>query len=216
MCVSLQQVRQEQFLNRCKVICHVGPAGAWEQIARQGLRTAEQLIMDADLGDDERQCLLSTPRKESVRLSVSGEEVILRDQGPLYARKDLKSASDTPLDMSDWIHLLNQRAYFFADEVPFKKFLDKYVERDGSQDVIWLSPLKLLAVEDIQLELTTKSIGAIPRRTGPQKATDTFVPLFRFPDKRPAEVTVLNGLNDLSAVVRAERHFQDGRRELLT
>jgi hypothetical protein len=209
-------VRQEQFLNRCKVICHVGPTGAWEQIASHGFRTAEQLILDADLDDEERQHLLSTPRQESVRLSVRGEDVILRDQEPLYSRKDLKPVLDGGLDMSDWIRLLNQRVYFFADEVPYKKFLDKYVERDGSQDVIWLSPLKVLAVEDIQLELTTKATGTIARRTGPQKTADTFVPLFRFPDKRPAEVTVLDGLSDLTAVVRAERHFQDGRRELLT
>ena len=209
-------MRQEQFLNRCKVICHVGPPGAWEQIASNGLRTAEQLILDADLGDEERQNLLTTPRQESVRLSVGGEEVILRDQESLFARKDLKPVIDSGLDMSDWIRLLNQRVYFFADETPYKKFLDRYVEREGSQDVIWLSPLKLLAVEDIQLELTSKSTGAVARRTGPQKPADTFVPLFRFPDKRPTEVTVLNGLGDLSSVVRAERHFSDGRRELLT
>ncbi len=208
-------MRQEQFLNRCKVICHVGPAGAWEQIANHGFRTAEQLILQADLDDEERETLLSTPRKEAVRLSVGGEDVILRDQESLFARKDLKPFLDSGLDISDWVRLLNQRVYFFADETPYKKFLDRYVERDGSQDVIWLSPLKLLAVEDIQLELTSKSTGAVGR-TGPQKTPDTFVPLFRFPDKRPTEVTVLNGLGDLSSVVRAERHFSDGRRELLT
>ena len=209
-------MKQEQFLNRCKVICHVGPGGVWEQIANHGFRTAEQLILQADLDEEERQTLLTTPRKESVRLSVGGEDVILRDQDSLFARKDLKPFLDSGLDISDWVRLLNQRVYFFADETPYKKFLDRYVERDGSQDVIWLSPLKLLAVEDIQLELTSKTAAAVARRTDPQRTADTFVPLFRFPDKRPTEVTVLNGLGDLSSVVRAERHFSDGRRELLT
>lgn len=105
----LRLMTPEQFLNRCKVVCHVGPAGVWEQIARHGFRTAEQLIMEADLNEEERQTLLSTPRRESVRLSVRGEDVTLRDQVPLFARKDLRSVLDDGIDVSDWIHPLNQR-----------------------------------------------------------------------------------------------------------
>jgi hypothetical protein len=206
----------EQFLNRCKVICHVGPAGVWEQITNHGFRTAEQLIVEADLTDEERQHLLSTPRRESVRLHVRGEDVILRDQGPLFARKDLKSILDAGLGVDDWIHLLNQRVYFFTDQTAMQKFLDKYVQLDGTQDVVWLSPLKLLQTEGLRLELSSQNTGAIPRRGGPQKTTDTFVPLFRFPDRRPAEVTALGGFDDLSPVFRAERYFRDGRRSLLT
>jgi hypothetical protein len=215
MCQS-SAVTPEQFLNRCKLICHVAPAGAWEQISGQGFRTAEELILDADLDDEDRKHLLSTPRKESVRLRVGGQDVILRDQGPLYARKDLKAILESGLDVSDWITLLNQRVYFFTDETPLKKFLDKYVEQDGAQDVIWLSPLKLLGVEEIRIELSSQNTGAVAHRAGPQKSAATFVPLFRFPDKRPTEVTVFGGLTDLSPVFRAERCFADGRRELLT
>ena len=98
----------EQFLNRCKVICHVGPVGVWDQIAKHGFRTAEQLILEAELTEEQREALLSTPRRESVRLTVRGEEVILRDQGQLFARKDMKSILGDGLDVSDWIHLLNQ------------------------------------------------------------------------------------------------------------
>src|SRR5262249_9701904 len=102
----------EQFLNRCKVGCHVGPHGAWEHIEKHGFRTAEQLIMDADVSEEQRQELLTTPRRESVHLRVRGGEVALRDQGPLFARKDLKPILDKGLDVSDWIQLLNRRVYF--------------------------------------------------------------------------------------------------------
>ena len=84
------------------------PRRVWEQITKSGFRTAEQLILEADLTEEERHTLLSEPRRESVRLSVHGEAVILRDQGPLFARKDLKSILGDGLDVSDWIHLLNQ------------------------------------------------------------------------------------------------------------
>jgi hypothetical protein len=206
----------EQFLDRCKVICHVGPAGVWEQITNHGFRTAEQLIMEADLTDEERQRLLSTPRRESVLLNVNGEKVTLRDQSPIFARKDLKAALDSGLDVSDWIRLLNQRVYFFADQTSMQKVLDKYVQADGAQDVVWLSPLKLVQTEGIRLQLSSTNTGAIARRSGPQKTADTFVPLFQFPDRKPAEVTVLDGFDDLSPVFRAERYSPDGRRVLLT
>ena len=99
----------EQFLNRCKIICHVGPAGVWEQITKNGFRTAEQLILEADLTDEERHRLLSEPRREAIRLHVRGQDVTLRDQSPLFARKDLSSVLDDGVDVSDWIQLLNQR-----------------------------------------------------------------------------------------------------------
>jgi hypothetical protein len=111
---------------------------------------------------------------------------------------------------------LNQRVYFFASEPPLQKLLDKYVERDGAQDVIWLSPLKILDVEGIRLELSSHNTGAVARKSGPQKTADAFLPLYRFPDKRPTEVTVLDGFEDLTPVFRAERCFRDGRRVLLT
>jgi hypothetical protein len=206
----------EQFLNRCKVICHVGPVGVWEQITKHGFRTAEQLIMEAELNEEERQGLLSTPRREAVRLRVRGEDVVLRDQGPFFARRDLKSGPDNGPDVSDWIHLLNQRVYFFTDETSMQKQMDKYLEADGAQDVIWLSPLKALEAAGLNLELTNYNTGAIARRSGTQKTGDTFAPLWRFTDRKPAEATVLGGLDDLSPVFRAERHFRDGRRQPLT
>jgi hypothetical protein len=206
----------EQFLNRCKVICHVGPVGVWEQITKHGFRTAEQLILEADLNEEERQGLLSTPRRESVRLRVRGEDVVLRDQSPLFARRDPKSGPENGIDVSDWIHLLNQRVYFFTDETSMQKLLEKYVASDGAQDVIWLSPLKVLEAAGLNLELTSYNTGAIARRSGAQKTADTFAPLWRFTDRKPAEATILGGLDDLSPVFRAERYSRDGRRQPLT
>jgi hypothetical protein len=203
----------EQFLERCKFVSHVGPVGVWEQIAKHGFRTAEQLILNSDLGEDEQQELLRTPRKESVRLKVDGEEVLLRDQAPLFARKDLSSVLGEGLEIGDWIRLLNRRTFFFTDQLSMQKFRDKYVERDGAQEVIWLSPLRVIGTEGLNLELTTQNSGAIVRRSGPHKMADTFVPFSSFPNKKPKELTMVDGLNDLAPVVRAERHFQDGHTE---
>jgi hypothetical protein len=95
------------------LVCHVGPAGVWEQISKNGFRTAEQLIGRADVTHEERQTLLTTPRRESVHLKIGGEEVILRDQGPLFARKDhLVAISLT----TQWIYLYAAGHQLLEDE----------------------------------------------------------------------------------------------------
>jgi hypothetical protein len=205
----------DQFLNRCKLVCHVGPLGVWDQISKHGFRTAEQLIEASDLPEDEKALLSSTPRRESVRLNVEGDEVHLRDQGPLFARKDLDSVLGDGLEVADWIRLLNRRVYFFNDETQMRKLLDKYVELEGAQEVVWLSPFRMLEVEGLRLELTRQNTGAIARKAGTQKMADTFVPLSSFPDRKPIELTVVDGFDDLKPVVRAERYFSDGRRDRL-
>jgi hypothetical protein len=210
-CESLQPMTPDQFLDRCKFVCHVGPVGVWDQIAKHGFRTAEQLILESDLSEDEQQRLISTPRRESIRLRVAGDEVLLRDQGPLFARKDLISVLGDGLDVSDWVRLLNRRVFFFTDQLSMQKLRDKYVELEGAQEVIWLSPLRVIRMEGLCLELTSQNSGAIARRSGPQKVADTFVPFSSFPDRKPKELTMVDGLNDLTPVVRAERHFRDGR-----
>jgi hypothetical protein len=212
-CERLQPMTPDQFLDRCKFVCHVGPVGVWDQIAKHGFRTAEQLILESELNEDERQRLLSTPRQEPVRLCVDGDEVVLRDQGPLFARKDLTSVLGDGLDVSDWVRLLNRRTFFFTDQLSMQKFRDKYVELDGAQEVIWLSPLRVISLEGLCLELTSQNSGAIARRSGPQKMADTFVPFSSFPDRKPKEFTMVDGLSDLTPVVRAERHFRDGHND---
>jgi hypothetical protein len=200
----------DQFLDRCKFVSHVGPVGVWEQIAKHGFRTAEQLILESDLNEDERQRLLSTPRRESVPLCVDGDEVLLRDQGPLFSRKDLASVLGDGLAVSDWVRLLNRRTFFFTDQLSMEKLRDKYAELDGAQEVIWLSPLRVIRLEGLCLELTAQNSGAIARRSGPQKMADTFVPFSSFPNRKPKELTMVDGLSDLTPIVRAERYFRDG------
>jgi hypothetical protein len=96
-----------------------------------------------------------------------------------------------------------------------RTLLDKYVQRDGAQDVLTLSPMRLLKAAGPRIELAAQNTGAIARQTGPQKGKDTFLSVSRFPDRKPSEVTVVDGLDDLAVVSRAERLHSGGERELL-
>jgi hypothetical protein len=199
-------VTPEQFLNRCKQMWHIAPAGAWEAISTTGLRTAEQLIAAGDLDDETRAGLLTAPRPEAARFEVDGHPVVLRDQEPLL-RADLSSLLQPGTELSDWITLLNKRVYLFTDATAMQKMLAKYVERDGAQEVLAFSPRRLLDAARPQIELSAQNAGAIARRSDPYKGRDSFVSITRFPDKKPAEVTIVDGLPDLSGIVmRVERH----------
>lgn len=205
----------DQFLARCPSLWHVAPVGAWDHISRVGFRTAEQLIGDAKLEDDERAALLSQPRRDTVNLSIDGSDVVLRDQGQLFARAEGAPVVEDGLDVADWVRMLNKRVYFFADTIPMRKMLEKYVERDGAQDLLVLSPMRLLDSVRPQIQLASQNTGAIARRKGVQKDLEMFMSITRFPNRRPTEVTVLGGVEDLNVVIRVERHHADGTMERL-
>ena len=205
----------DQFLDRCRSLRHVGPAGAWDHISTQGFRTAEQLILAADLDEVTREQLLTEPRREHVRLTIDGNQVTLRDQGPLFARKDWSSILGDGLTIADWVRMLNRRVYLFASTEPMKKMIDKYVALDGAQDVITLSPIRVLEAARGRIEMASRNSGAVARESGPQKRRSSFVSMWESPDRTPTEVTIVDGLEDLAVVVYAERHHADGRREVL-
>ena len=136
--------------------------------------------------------------------------MVLRDQGPLFARKDLKSILGDGLDVGEWIQLLNQRVYFFTDQPSMEKFMDKYVELDGAQDVIWLSPLKVLEAAGSRSSSRARTQALSPVEAVRRRRRTPSPRSWRFTDRKPTEATILGGLDDLSPVFRAERCFQDG------
>ncbi|MEO6627151.1 MAG: hypothetical protein ABIP03_01140 [Aquihabitans sp.] len=204
----------EQFLTRCPSLWHVAPSGSWATIEERGLRTAAQLIDAADLDAERRAELHELPRRSAVPLRVDGADVVLRDQGPLF-KANLASFLEPGLTVADWVGLLNRRVYLFTNKAAMQKLLAKYVATDGAQDVISFSPRRLLETAHSRIELAARNTGAIARQSDPYKGRDTFLSISRSRDRQPAEVTMVDGLDDLSAVVRVERHSADGTRTAL-
>lgn len=206
-------VTPDQFLERCKSLRHIAPAGTWEQIVQHGLRTADQLIRNADLDDDQRAKLLDSPRLEPVRLTVDGAEVVLRDQTGLIARKG-PAAGDEPISPES-VHRLNRRLYLFTATESMNKMIDRYLKADGSVDVITLSPMRVVNAARPRIEIPAANTGEAARRSGSLGGRTTFVPLGLFPNKAPAEVTIIDGLDDIAVIVHAERYRADGTKETL-
>jgi hypothetical protein len=205
----------DRFIELCPSLWHVGPEGSWDGIVRHGFRTAAQLIRRADLDEERAAELWTKPRPESVRLTVDGAPVVLRDQEPLFRKKDAASILGDGTDAEDWVRILNSRMYLFAERAPMETFRDRYVQRDGAQDVLTISPWRLVQTAGSRVQLASQNTAAIARKAGVQKEHETFSSVVAFPNRRPKEVTVIDGLDDLSVVTRAERHYADGRREVL-
>ncbi len=176
----------DQFKKWCPGLWHVAPTGTWEQIREEGFRTAAQLIAVA--GDDEAKPPL---RRRSVE-GFGGDEAAIK-----------------------WVEMLNSRVYLFASRAPMDKMLAKYATAEGSQDVLILSTQRLLDAMRPSMQLSSQNSSAVLRVPAPEKSADMFLPISRFPDKRPAEVTVVDGFDAKGIVIRAERHYADGHYDVL-
>ncbi len=206
-----------EFVKLCPTLWHVAAPGAWDRIRQHGFLTASQIIERSTLSADERQRLVSTPRRTSIELDVEGTPFVLRDQGPLLKKKDLDSILEEGMTTADWLRLLDDRVYFFAQRTHMEKLRDKYALLNDSVEVITLSPLGLVKAAGDLLELANQNTGAVARTKERYKTRDTFKPLSLFPARRPNEVTVRGGLppSSLNAVLTVVRWHSDGRSERL-
>jgi len=189
----------DQFKKWCPGLWHVAPGGTWELIREQGFKTAAQL------------------QSVAVPAGDGAGEVVETSQGS-YVRKRRDPASyvgDEEM-VAAWVALLDARVYLYANRVPMDKLLAKQIARDGgAQDVLIISTQRLLDAMRPSIELSSQNSSAIARVPTIEKSHETFLPLSRFPDKRPAEVTVVEGFDAKGIVIRAERHYADGHYDVL-
>ena len=204
---------REQFIRRCSILWHVGPPGSWARITREGLRTAQQLIDAADLDDETRRTLMEKPRRHQVELPIGDDVVVLRDQEPLFGRKDITPLLTSGMTVVDWLGLLDRRVYLFAGGRERDILTKKYAARHGSQEVITIDSDRLLEVAGSHVELADQNTGAIAHVSHPYKDWNTFQSIDRFPNKRPKEVTIVDGLSPAEVILvctTVERVLADG------
>ena len=194
---SAGRMTPDQFKKWCPGLWHVAPGGTWELIREEGFKTAAQL--------------------QSVAVPAGEGEVVQTSQGSyVRKRRDPSSYVGDEDVVAAWVALLDSRVYLYANRVPMDKLLAKQITRDGgAQDVLIISTQRLLDAVRPSIELSSQNSSAIARVPSIEKSHETFLSLSRFPDKRPAEVTVLDGFDAKGIVIRAERHYADGHYEVL-
>jgi hypothetical protein len=191
----------DQFKKWGPGLWHVAPGGTWEIIREEGFKTAAQLqSVSVPAGDGE------------------ADTVVVETTQGSYVRKrrDPASYMGDEEAVNTWVSMLDSRVYLFANRIPMDKLLAKQLARDnGAQDILIISTQRLLDAVRPSIELSSQNSSAVARVPSAEKLAEMFLPLSRFPDKRPAEVTVLDGFDAKGIVIRAERHYADGHYEVL-
>jgi hypothetical protein len=191
----------DQFKKWCPGLWHVAPGGTWEIIREEGFKTAAQLqSVSVPAGDGEA---------DTVVVETTQGSYVRKRRDPAAYMGDEEA-------VNTWVSMLDSRVYLFANRIPMDKLLAKQLTRDnGAQDILIISTQRLLDAMRPSIELSSQNSSAVARVPSAEKCAEMFLPLSRFPDKRPAEVTVVGGFDAKGIVIRAERHYADGHYDVL-
>jgi len=188
---------------------HASALGAWDSIRESGLRTSAKLLADAGRPP--------TPglRERIVEVDTEGGVARLRDQ-----RLQVRSRMEAHLDgltLTDWLALLDERVHFFAKQKDLTAMLTRY-QGDG-QDLLVFDTARTLAVGGDRVEVATVPSGAPEAWSQCRcRGRDTFLPLPLFEDSVAdvEEVTIVDGLDDVTALVsRVVRYHPDRTTEVI-
>jgi hypothetical protein len=158
---------------------HVSEPGAWEGIARNGLRSTRNLLHLFEV--DSARCveLLSTRREASTRLDhpVHGAAHI-RDQVPLSLKR-LESAL-TDMTVGGWLKLLNSLCFFWPTVERVERLLRALHYADRCHDVLVVDTAALVARHSGEMRLAAINTGATRPFARP-RGSETFLQLEDFP-----------------------------------
>ncbi len=205
----------EDLARRHPKLYHVTSPGAWETIARRGLLPTTTLLGLFEVDGPRRVQLTTARRPVEVRLEhpVHGT-ALLQDNLPLSERA-LAGCLDDGLTPQDWLRLLNERVFFWADENGLARLLRARMNRGRPREVLVFDTLGLARAHAERVEISPINSGATIRRPA-RRGLTTFTPLLaksyadwqtqRGRRDRILEVVVRGGIPDI------ERHLCEVRR----
>jgi len=155
---------------------HVTTPGAWDRIATQGLLSTAALLALHEVDAERREALTTRRRPSEVAVPhpVHGMAV-LNDNLPLSERA-LEGCLDDGLSPADWLRMLNQRVFFWADEAGLQRLLGARMNRSRVREVLVFDTLSLARAVAERMELSPINSGATIRKPA-RRGLSTFTPL---------------------------------------
>jgi hypothetical protein len=205
---------------RYPVLYHMASYGSWPSIQEHGLLSTLELLNLYEVPEPRRTELLTSQRKESVRLvhPVHGAAT-LRDQKPLSERSLERCLTDC--DAATWYGTLNQRVFFWLDRERLMTLMSAAEYSGKLHTVIQADTAELMRRHSERIELAHMNTGntrpfAHPRgrSTFKRMADYPYELRRRLPDySAVVELTVTDGVLDLSDFVFKVEHAAevDGR-----
>jgi hypothetical protein len=209
----------EELATRHPRLYHITEAAAWPSIAERGLLTTRRLVEQFETDPERRADLATRRRPQPVALThpVHGR-VVLNDQGPLN-EKALCSCLDDGLAPADWIAMLNDRAFFWADRESLERHLASWRKHGRPCVVLVVETLSLAHAHAERVELCPINSGNTMRRPA-RRGLGTFTPLGalgfeawrrqRGQLDQIREVVVRDGVADIRQHVREVNHDDQG------
>jgi hypothetical protein len=166
----------EELASRHPLLFHVTSPAAWQSISRLGLLPACDLVelFEPDRGRHDGLLAMRRPA-EIVLEHPSRGRAILNDNLPLSERA-LASCLDDGLRPQDWLRLLNQRVFFWADESGLQRLLGARMNRARPREVLVFDTLSLVTAHADRIEICPINSGATIRRPA-RRGLATFAPL---------------------------------------
>jgi hypothetical protein len=201
-------VTPEEFADRHPRLYHVTTPGSVRSIGKHGLLSTSALLDLFEINGEQRADVESHPRAYELTIAhpVHGTAVI-SDNSPL-AVAALERCLDDGLKVSDWLGMLNERVFLWADGAGLARLLGARINRFRPRDVLVLDTLSLARALADQMEIAPINTGSAIRRPA-RRGLSTFTPIqaysyqtwrgLRGRRDRVVEVTVrgrVNGIHD--------------------
>ena len=197
----------EELASRHPKLYHMTSPGTWPAIKMRGLLPAVALL-ELHEDDEGRRLELSTRRRPiEVRLEhpVHGT-AILNDNLPLSERA-LANCLDDGLTPRDWLRMLNERVFFWADANGLGRLLTARMNRTRSRQILVFDTLGLARAHADRVEISPINSGATIRKPA-RRGLTTFTPILaksydawrrqRGQRDRIVEVTIRGGVPDIA------------------
>jgi hypothetical protein len=196
-------MKPEELAEHHPRLYHLTAPGAISGMLRHGLLPTSTLLDLFEVLGEQRAAIVERPRPSEVRIEhPTHGQAVISDNTPLTLGA-LAQCLDDGLGPSDWLRMLNERVFFWADEAGLRRLLDARINRDRLRDVLVLDTLSLARGFAAVMEVAPINTGATIRRAA-RRGLSTFAPLgshtypewrrLRGRQDRVLEVTVRGGM----------------------
>ncbi len=208
----------QKFCKLRPTLYHLAAADAWPSIQRHGLLSSNHILHKFGVDDSLARKIELHRLRSSYRLtSKSHGSFTLRDRTTL-SHATLRATLDSSCTPEEWIDLLSQRVFFFAQQKSLQNLLRAPLNRELSHVVLDVDTKKLFQLYSSTIQLSDINTGYTKRKAA-RRGLFTFqspATYRRTGNRQIIEVTVLNSVvNILPLLQRAILCRPGGIEELL-
>lgn len=197
----------EDLAARYPTLYHATAPGAWASISKHGLLPASALLDLFEVAGARRTELTTKRRPAEVCLDHPAHgTAFLSDNLPLSERA-LATCLDDGLTPRDWLAMLNERVFFWADADGLARLLGARMNRGRTREVLAFNTLGLVRAHAERVEISPINSGATIRKPA-RRGLATFTPLLakgyaewqrqRGGRDRVLEVVIRGGVPDIA------------------